>query len=204
MTADASRAFANSAANSAGADATSKKSREDWARIWFSQLAQFHQGDLGRDWHFDEAHVIAFLRSKVKAGVPAWKRLKAVEGLITYRNRILKSKQPRLEHIRTKLQEIVIQEKFDNDGGPEIEELVGQINPREPDVIQKMRRTLRVQGKEYNTEKAYVKWARRFMQARCLKNLADFDDIHETDIERKRGQEPIAGTALRVLRTIGS
>lgn len=86
MTADAARAFANGAASSAGAEATSKKSREDWATIWFTQLAQYHQGDLGRDWQFDEGHVIAFLRSKLKAGVPAWKRLKAVEGLITYRN----------------------------------------------------------------------------------------------------------------------
>ena len=155
MTTDAARAFADSAV-SADAEATGKRSREEWGKIWFTQLAQYHQGDLGRDWHFDEEHVIAFLRSKLKAGVPAWKRLKAIEGLITYRNRILKSKEPRLEHIRTKLQEIVIQEKFDNDGGPEIEELVGRINPREPDVIQKMRRTLRVQGKQYNTEKGSV------------------------------------------------
>ena len=115
--------------------------------------------------------------------MPAAKRLKIVEGLICYRNRVLKSKQPRLEHIRAKLQEIALAEKWNNDGGPEIEELVGKINPREPDVIQKMRRTLRVQGREYNTEKAYVKWLRRLMAARCLKNLADFEDIDETDIE---------------------
>jgi site-specific recombinase XerD len=90
---------------------------------------------------------------------------------------------PRLEHIRAKLQEITLAEKWNNDGGAEIEELVGKINPREPDVIQQMRRTMRVQRKEYNTEKAYVKWVRRLMAARCWQNLADMQEIDETDIE---------------------
>ncbi len=50
-------------------------------------------------------------------------------------------------------------------------------------MIQALRRTLRLQGKRYNTEKAYVMWAKRFMAARGLKNLADFTGIGAVDIE---------------------
>lgn len=46
-----------------------------------------------------EQEVIAFLRSKLKLGVPAWKRVKIVEGLICYQIRQLRSKEPRLEQI---------------------------------------------------------------------------------------------------------
>ncbi|MEZ6101392.1 MAG: tyrosine-type recombinase/integrase [Pirellulaceae bacterium] len=68
-------------------------------------------------------------------------------GLITYRNSVLKSKEPQLEYIRAKLQEFDSQEKARAAGAPTEEELVGKINPREPDVIQQMRRNLRKLGK---------------------------------------------------------
>ena len=120
-----------------------KPTQKDWADIWFGKLAKFHQIDHPASWHFSEEEVIAFLKSKVKAGEPAWKRLKIVQALITYRNTVLKSKEPRLEHIRAKLQEFDSQEKARAAGAPTEEELVGKINPREPDVIQQMRRNLR-------------------------------------------------------------
>jgi len=108
---------------------------DEWAAFWFAALAQFHQVGKAADWQFDERHVISFLRAKLKANVPAWKRLKIVEGLIRYRNRVRRSMEPRLEPIRAKLQELMIAEK--NSGDAEsMEDVVGKINPREPDVIQ--------------------------------------------------------------------
>ena len=64
--------------------------RPDWARIWFDKLVRFHQVNDPIRWKFTEEDVIAFLRSKLKAGVPAWKRLKIVQGLIEYRNRVMR------------------------------------------------------------------------------------------------------------------
>ena len=40
------------------------------------------------------------------------------------------------------------------------EEMVGKINPREPELIQELRRKLRLGGRAWNTEVAYVKWVR--------------------------------------------
>ena len=49
--------------------------------------------------------------------MPAWKRLKIVEGLLTYRKRILKTGEPKLEPIRNKLQELAIAEKYRDEEG---------------------------------------------------------------------------------------
>ena len=166
-----------------------KPTQKDWADIWFGKLAKFHQIDHPASWHFSEEEVIAFLKSKVKAGEPAWKRLKIVQALITFRNTVLKSKEPRLEHIRAKLQEFDSQEKARAAGAPTEEELVGKINPREPDVIQQMRRNLRKLGKKYNTEKAYVGWVKRFMDvftAIRLPRVSTKPSNKQTSVSRSR------------------
>ena len=155
---------------------------EQYARYWFTALANYHCIIKRDSWHFDEADVIAFLKSKVKENMPAWKRLAIVKGLIWYRNNVLKSQQPSLEMVRLKLQERIVQEQLEKDGSP-IEEVVGKINPREPDVIQELRRKARMQGKAFNTEKAYVQKVRAFMEDRGLKNLADFERIGSVDVE---------------------
>ena len=64
-----------------------------------------------------------------------------------------------------------------------IEDVVGKINPREPDVIQQLRRKMRLMGRAYNTEKAYVQKVNAFMADRGLKNLADFGPIGASDVE---------------------
>ena len=146
-------------------NARQKKSPADWARFWFAQLAKFHKVHDAQKWKFTQADVIAFLRAKLKSGVPAWKRLMIVKGLIYCRNRFLKSQQPHLEDVRSKLHEIAQNEKQSQLDEQTIRGLVGKISSNEPDIIQELKRTLRVQGKCYNTEKAYVNWIRKFMRA---------------------------------------
>ena len=43
---------------------------------------------------------------------------------------------------------------------PTPEDMVGKINPREPELIQELRRKLRLGGRAWNTEVAYVRWVR--------------------------------------------
>ena len=159
-----------------------KKTPAEWARFWFDRLAKFHKVHDPAKWQFSEAEVIKFLQAKKKTGMPTWKRLMVVKGLITYRNQFIKSHEPQLEDIRATLQRRVFQER-EREVAPKMEEVVGEINPREPDVIQALRRTLRVLGKAYNTEKAYVKWARRFMKVRGVKNLDEFQLMEAQDVE---------------------
>ena len=119
------------------------ESCEKFARLWFDGLTRFHRIDNAAVWEFNESHVRAFLRSKLEKGMPTWKRIKIVEGLIWYRNRVRKSTMPRLEPLRAKLQEVLVKEKHSEEDGP-MEDVVGKIDPREPDVIQEMRRALRL------------------------------------------------------------
>ena len=167
---------------SATGNESKKKTPTEWGRFWFDRLAKFHNVHDPAKWKFSEAGVIAFLQANKKAGMPTWKRLMVVKGLITYRNQFLKSHEPRLEDIRATLQKRVFQER-EREVAPNIEEVVDKINPREPDVIQALRRTLRVHGKAYNTEKAYVKRARRFMKVRGVNTLAPFQAMEARDVE---------------------
>ena len=159
-----------------------QETAEKFAHLWFAGMAKFHRVKDPSSWDFDEQHVIAFLRSKLSTKMPTWKRLKIIEGVIWYRNHVRKSATPRLEPIRTKLREMIAQERQSQDEEP-IEDVVGKINPREPDVIQALRRKLRVEGKAFNTEKAYVQKVLAFMEDRGLKNLSDFESIGAADVE---------------------
>ncbi|MFY8201206.1 MAG: integron integrase [Pirellula staleyi] len=159
-----------------------QETAEKFAHLWFDGMARFHRVKDPCTWEFDEQHVIAYLRSKLSTRMPTWKRLKIIEGLIWYRNHVRKSATPRLEPIRTKLREMIAQERQSQDEEP-IEDVVGKINPREPDVIQALRRSLRVQGKAFNTERAYVQKVRAFMEDRGLKNQSDFECIGAADVE---------------------
>lgn len=104
--------------------------------------------------------------------------------MILYRNQVRNSSSPNLEPIRAGLQRRVFEENQKRrEGEAPIEDIVGKINPREPDVIQSLRRTLRVQGKAFNTEKAYVQKIQAFMDDRGLKTLADFASIGGSDVE---------------------
>ncbi len=162
---------------------------EKFGRLWFASLARFHKVKDPLTWDFDETHVIEFLKSKVKEKMPIWKRLKIVQGLIWYRNNVRKSERPKIEFIRTKLRDMAAKEREREAGNgastaeETIEGVVGKINPRESDVIQALRRSIRVIGRKFNTEKAYVGKVCAFMEDLGIKNLADFSDIGAAEVE---------------------
>ena len=131
------------------------KSREDWARIWFFKLAKFHSISTPLRWDFTCEDVIQFLKSKVKLGVPAWKRLKIVDGLIVYRLAIMKADLPELQVVQKKLRQFALNDKLKR-ASSSIEEAIGKINPNEHDAVQEFRRKLRVMGREYNLSLIHI------------------------------------------------
>jgi hypothetical protein len=67
------------------------------------------------------------------------------------------------------LSQLADQEKASGQGeGPpgsrDERHLIGRIDPREPGIIQQMRRELRVRQKALETERAYVGWVQRFIR----------------------------------------
>lgn len=154
-----------------------------WAHIWFKKLASFHQHRDDPVWDFSADDVIAFCRHKRENCVPAWKRQAMVHGLIVYRKSVRKLTSDDLIPIHRKLGEVAALERARADGVEDIEEIVGKIDSREADIIQQFRRKLRLLGKQYSTERAYVGKVKAFMAARGLKCLADFEGIGGSDVE---------------------
>ena len=119
--------------------------------------------------------------------MPTWKRLKIVQGLIWYRNNVRKSARPALTFIRTKLRDKIASERERaaevSQAEAVIENVVGKIDPKLPDAIQAMKRTMRLKGNRYNSEKAYVGKLKAFMKDFGLKTLADFNDIGSAEVE---------------------
>ena len=122
-----------------------EEDRQRWARIWFNAMVRFHDVQEPEKWSFDRQDVIDFLRSKLRAGMPAWKRLKIVEGLILYGQMQPRVCRQRLEPLRVKLHQLAAAERLQEDEIP-IEDVVGRIDPREADVLQALRRQLRLEG----------------------------------------------------------
>ena len=154
-----------------------------WAKVWFQLFSAFHGRGRQTDWDFTPDDVIAFLRSKRDAGVPAWKRMKIVRGLMIYRRFVNEKPIDDLLPIKEKMEQIVLFERARDDGYASIDDVVGKIDPRESDAIQEFRKALRRSGKALRTERSYVGKVKAFMAERALKNLSDFKKITGRDVE---------------------
>ncbi len=126
---------------------------------------------------FTDQDVIAFLRSCLAEGMPTRKRLNVVEGLIVYRDQIRRSAQPRREPLRIKLRDRMLREKERN-ANVVIDDVVGRIDARVPEIIQAMRRA----GLKFSTEKAYANHVRHFIGGRAISSLADFTRVTPRDV----------------------
>jgi integron integrase len=156
--------------------------RRRWAIIWFNQLIRFHEVQEVSQWKFGQGEVIDFLSSKRRAGMPTWKRLKIAQGLALYSELHSGVMHGSLRYVLDKLAEVVEREQIEESDMP-MEDVIGQIDPRESDAIQSFRRRLRLMGRAFKTEKAYVGKVRAFMKARGIRCLNDFVDVGESDIE---------------------
>lgn len=136
-----------------------------WAQIWFGQLAKFHGQNGSSGWDFTPEHLIAFLRSKRDAGVPAWKRMRMIQGILLYRSSVQKKPIDEFRWIREKMHQIVGLERAKGEGYDNIEEAVGHIPSNESDAVQSFRIALRKAGHPLTTERAYVRKLKAFMSA---------------------------------------
>lgn len=168
------------------ADGTWRQNQEKWSKIWFDKMCRFHGRKPQPTWEFTPDEVIAFLKDHLRRKTPAWKRLKIIESLMFYRRHVQAGSPDDLKFIRTKLQSLAREEKIKRmcqGEEEEIDDVVGHIDPREPDIIQNLRRATRLRHNKLETERAYVSNVRAFMRERGLRCQADFDQISAADVE---------------------
>ncbi len=175
-----------SAADTYYSDLVAKQ--EKWAKIWFDKLAAFHRRPDQRICSFDADEVIAYLRDHLRRKTPTWKRLKIVESLMYYRPHVQERPLDDRLPIRSKLIEVNEREQRSNqldgsDLADDMTDIVGVIDPSEPDVIQNLRREIRGKQRALETEWADVSKVRAFMLDRGLQSQADFDSITAAEVE---------------------
>lgn len=124
--------------------------------------------------------VTSFCRSLLKNKTPAWQRLQAVRALEAYRDLVLGQSTPCLQHMRKELarQAAVERNLLPNGQAIAPKDIVGRIDTSEPEIVQRMRRELRLQFKQLETERAYVGWIRRFIIFCGSDDLESFGDEH--------------------------
>lgn len=146
---------------------------------WFSRYAELQDCSAGVV-PISEANVIAFCRTLLASGTPAWQRVQAVRAIECYRDLVQKTSLPDLSSIRMKLLELASKER--NTGGRSDEpHVVGYIDPDELKIVQEFRRGLRLSGKAMRTERAYVKWLKQFLDF-C--GTTEVTQLRESDIRR--------------------
>jgi len=140
------------------------KNDKKWFPKWIRRYCAAVNCESGRiEVSLDD--VISFLRSLLQNKTPAWQRLQAVRAIEAYRNLVLDSPRPCLLEIKTTLSRLAEKESIPGaqlgfESSPR--DLVGQIDPNEPKIIQQMRRELRLHYRQLDTERAYIGWVRRF------------------------------------------
>ena len=156
-------------------------------RKWFPMWIRRYAGSLKRGktdaLSVDEPEVIRFLKALRDNGTPAWQRLQAARAVEAYRQHIVKKDQPSLVAIKQTLQRLAAKERNQVSGssaaGQTTSDVVGPLPANEPEFVTRLRRELRRVGHQYDTEKAYVGWIKRFIK-HC--KSPQLDRFGETEI----------------------
>ena len=155
---------------------------QKWFPAWIRRYAEAVKATRG-PLPVTREGVIDFLRMLRDRDTPAWQRLQATRAIEAYRSLVLETDSPSLQDIRSTLSRLADQEEIatrgDGPGRKDERRLVGVIDSREPAIIQKSRRELRIRYRAYRTERAYVSWIKRFL-AFC--GTAEPDRWTEADI----------------------
>lgn len=159
------------------------KNDKKWFPLWVKRYGKSNPL-RGSVYSVSERSVIEFSTELRGNGVPAWQRLQAVRAIAVYRDLVLKSDEPSLKFVKDKLSQLAARERETDaatgsvaPGSADELHLIGQIDPNEPQIIQKMRRELRVQRKALETERAYIGWVERFIRHCGSEDLDSFAEL---------------------------
>lgn len=137
-----------------------------WFPKWLRRYAMSFPNGMFGELPVNRDAVIRFSTAIRKNGAPAWQRYQAVRAIETYKNLVLRRTEPDLSDVIRALAGLAKGERnLEIDAPPtaeELRQLQGNINRAEPQLVQTIRGEMRVLHYSYATEKAYVRWVKRF------------------------------------------
>lgn len=150
----------------------------DWCCRWLKRYFEFHQLDPDADCSIDAESLIAFLVAIKSRGVPTWQRHQAAVAISRYQW-MLDKQVP--DEIREIVQKLAEKAEAERKGDPYASSRETYFPPDEPGVIQRTRASLRRQRYKMDTEKAYVGWVVRFLNANAGR---DVESLGEPEIRK--------------------
>lgn len=151
-----------------------------WFPRWLRRYKLGQRGAIDDNVPVNRDSVMSFSRALLANGAPGWQRWQAVRALECYRDLVLGRSEPDLSDVVLKLAQLGRQERnIELEAPPTEEELAklrGNINRGEPVFIQRMRSEMRVLHYAMATEKAYVRWVKRFSGHVGSTKLDQFDE----------------------------
>lgn len=159
------------------------ESESTWFLRWVQQFAKHCGVPDSRTIPVDADRVIEFLKGLKALGTPAWQRQQAVRGIEVYAGMILDAPVPGLGLICQKLGRLAAQEKVTIASRVETRDLIGRIDPEEHEVIQHLRRQMRLEHYSRRTEQAYVGWIERFLKRHGIVEAAGLKRIGGQEVQ---------------------
>ena len=137
-----------------------RKSVTNGTAYWLSEYRRWLKVGPRSELSTEVADVTNFLIGLRQRSKQAWQRHQALRAIIDYTKNVRHQSTLELEEMSIKLTRLVREEERRQI--VESGDRAGIIPANEPQVIQGLRRHLRVAGLKLSTEKAYVKWAKQF------------------------------------------
>ena len=155
-------------------------------RLWFGRWVGAYRKSCGVGPHdmipVERDSVIGFLQQQKTKGRKAWQRLQILRAIVYYRDNILETAEPDLSDVRLALTKAAEVGRTSDAPSRSDIDVIGNIDPNEPEPIQNLRRKLRMLHRSPKTEKAYVLRVRQFLRRFNIANLKELDAVGEAEI----------------------
>ncbi len=155
--------------------------KRNWERYWLQEFGRFHRIASNQPLPTDETAVKEFLIKLREQGKAAWQRLQVLRYIINYTKDHLHLDTQALEAMASKLDSLARREKFSQ--LTNVNDRAGIIATNEPLIVQELRKCIRVEAKKLTTEKAYVKWIKRFAERFELPPESKWEAVDESHVE---------------------
>ena len=169
----------------------------EWSVRWLKRMFEFWRVPLGGDLTIDDSRLIDFLKTLKQKDVATWQPHQAAVVAGRYVEMTTGKIDPAIGEIIRLLQQTALADK---NGDPEAAKREQHFPEQEPAVILEMRKSLRLNRYKYDTEKAYVGWAKRLLAAYPERDVATLAEPEIREFLSTLVMNPDGGVAASTLK----
>lgn len=170
---------------------------EVWSVRWLKRMFEFWRVPLDGDAVIDDARLTEFLLMLKRRGTVTWQRHQAAIVAGRYVVMLSGRDDPAIAEVIRVLGQRSIAEK---NGDASAAQRERHFPEDEPEVITKMRQTLRLSRYKYDTEKAYVGWGKRFLDAYPGREVSTLAEPEIREFLSSLVMSPDGGVAASTLK----